>query len=102
MYQRSNDFFLGCPFNIASYALLNHMIAQVCGLKVGEFIHTTGDAHVYSNHVEQVKEQLTRKPHALPHLFINPDITSIDKFTMKDFELVGYTHDEAIQAEMAV
>jgi thymidylate synthase len=102
MYQRSNDFFLGCPFNIASYALLNHMIAQVCGLKVGEFIHTTGDAHVYSNHVEQVKEQLSRRPHALPHLSINPDITSIDKFTMKDFELVGYTHDEAIQAEMAV
>jgi thymidylate synthase len=102
MYQRSNDFFLGCPFNIASYALLTHMIAQVCGLKVGEFIHTTGDAHVYSNHVEQVKEQLSRRPHALPHLSINPAITSIDKFTMKDFELVGYTHEDAIQAEMAV
>jgi thymidylate synthase len=102
MYQRSNDFFLGCPFNIASYALLTHMVAQECGLQVGEFIHTTGDAHIYSNHLLQVHEQLSRKPHALPHLSINPHITDITKFTMKDFELVGYTHDESISAPMAV
>ena len=102
MYQRSNDFFLGCPFNIASYALLTHMIAQVCDLQVGEFIHTTGDAHIYSNHVEQVKEQLSRTPHALPKLSMNPHIKDITKFTMKDFELVDYTHEESIKAPMAV
>ena len=102
MYQRSNDFFLGCPFNIASYALLTHMIAQVCGLGVGEFIHTTGDAHVYSNHMDQVAEQLSRKPFPLPTLKMNPNVTSIDSFKMSDFELVGYQSHESIKAEMAV
>jgi len=101
MYQRSNDFFLGCPFNVASYSLLTHMIAQVCGLKVGEFIHTTGDAHIYSNHVEQVKLQLSRTPHKAPTLWINPDITDIDSFTMNDFRLEDYTCDAAIAAPMA-
>jgi thymidylate synthase len=102
MYQRSNDFFLGCPFNITSYALFTHMVAQVCDLQVGELIHTTGDAHIYSNHMDQVKEQLTRTPHALPILRINPYIKDITQFTVKDFELVGYTHDEEIKGEMAV
>lgn len=102
MYQRSNDFFLGCPFNIASYALLTHMVAQVCGLKVGEFIHTTGDAHIYSNHVEQVNEQLQREPFALPTLQINPNVTDITKFTMSDITLVNYQSHDAIKAEMAV
>jgi thymidylate synthase len=102
MYQRSNDFFLGCPFNIASYSLLTHMIAQVCGLKVGEFIHTTGDAHIYSNHVEQVKEQLSRTPFPIPKLWLNPDIKNIDDFKMGDIELREYSHHPAIKAEMAV
>lgn len=102
MYQRSNDFFLGCPFNIASYALLTHMVAQVCDLQVGEFIHVTGDAHIYSNHVEQVKEQLSRTPYALPKLYINPDVKDITKFTMNDFALVDYQHHETIKAPMAV
>jgi thymidylate synthase len=102
MYQRSNDFFLGCPFNIASYALLTHMIAQVCDLGVGEFIHTTGDAHIYSNHVEQVKEQLSREPLPLPTLWLNSHITSIDKFTMDDIQLVDYKSLDAIKAPMAV
>jgi thymidylate synthase len=102
MYQRSNDFFLGCPFNIASYALLTHMIAQVCGLGVGEFIHVNGDAHIYSNHIEQVKEQLSRSPLVAPQLWLNPDITDISKFTMDDISLVGYISHEAIKAPMAV
>jgi thymidylate synthase len=102
MYQRSNDFFLGCPFNIASYALLTHMIAQVCNLGVGELIHTTGDAHVYSNHMDQVAEQLSREPFPLPTLKINKDKFDIDSFTMEDFELVGYQSHETIKAEMAV
>lgn len=102
MYQRSNDLFLGCPFNIASYALLTHMVAQVCGLKVGEFIHTTGDAHIYLNHIDQVSEQLSRTPYPLPTLKINPDVTDITAFKMSDFELVGYQSHESIKAEMAV
>lgn len=102
MYQRSNDFFLGCPFNIASYSLLTHMIAQVCDLDVGEFIHVTGDAHIYSNHVEQVKEQLTRTPLKAPTLWLNPDIKDITKFTMADIELVDYISHSAINAPMAV
>ncbi len=102
MYQRSNDFFLGCPFNIASYSLLTHMIAQVCKLKVGEFVHVTGDAHIYSNHVEQVKEQLSRTPYQLPKLIINADKTDIDSFTMDDFMLVDYSSHPAIKAPMAV
>jgi thymidylate synthase len=102
MYQRSNDFFLGCPFNIASYALLTHMVAQVCGLGVGEFIHTTGDAHIYSNHVEQVKEQLSREPLPLPTLWLNSHITSIDQFTIRDIQLCDYKSLDSIKAPMAV
>lgn len=102
MYQRSCDMFLGVPFNIASYSLLTHMIAQVCGLGVGEFIHTLGDAHIYVNHVEQVQEQLSRKPLPLPTLWINPDVTDITKFTMEDFRLDGYECHPPIKAPMAV
>lgn len=102
MYQRSNDFFLGCPFNIASYALLTHMVAQVCGLKVGEFIHVTGAAHIYSNHVEQVKEQLARVPYKLPTLWLNPAVTDITKFTMDDIQLFDYESHASIKAPMAV
>ena len=102
MYQRSNDFFLGCPFNIASYSLLTHMIAQVCDLKVGHFIHTTGDAHVYLNHVDQVMEQLSREPMDPPQLWLNPEIKDIDKFTMDDIKLVGYKSHDPIAAPMAV
>jgi len=102
MYQRSNDFFLGCPFNIASYSLLTHMIAQVCGLGVGEFIHTTGDAHIYSNHIEQVKEQLSREPLLLPILIMNKEIMDINSFKMDDFSLEGYKCHDAIKAPMAV
>jgi thymidylate synthase len=102
MYQRSCDVFLGIPFNIASYALLTHVIAQVCGLRVGELIISTGDTHIYSNHVEQVKEQLTREPLPLPTLWLNPEIKDIDKFTMDDIKLVEYQSHKAIKAEMAV
>jgi thymidylate synthase len=102
MYQRSCDMFLGVPFNIASYSLLTHMIAQVCGLAVGEFVHVLGDAHIYLNHVEQVKEQLSREPLPAPQLWLNPEITDIDKFTMADIRLDNYTSHSAIQAEMAV
>lgn len=102
MYQRSNDFFLGCPFNIASYSLLTHMIAQVCELEVGEFIHTNGDAHIYVNHLDQVREQISRTPHAAPTLWLNPDIKNIDDFTMDDIKLINYTSDAAIKADMAV
>ncbi len=102
MYQRSCDMFLGVPFNIASYSLFTHMIAQVCGFGVGEFVHTLGDAHIYLNHVEQVKEQLSREPLPLPQLWLNPDIKSIDKFTMEDVKLVDYNSHGPIKAEMAV
>lgn len=102
MYQRSNDLFLGGPFNIASYSLLTYMLAQVCGLDVGEFIHVTGDAHIYLNHVEQVKEQLTRNPLLPPKLWLNPDIKDITKFTMDDIKLVDYISHSAIKAPMAV
>ena len=102
MYQRSADFFLGVPFNIASYSLLTHMIAQVCDLGVGEFVHTIGDAHIYSNHVEQVKEQLSRETLALPTLKLNPNIKDIDGFTMADIELVDYQCHGAIKAPMSV
>ena len=102
MYQRSCDMFLGVPFNIASYSLLTHMIAQVCGLGVGEFVHVLGDAHIYLNHVEQVKEQLQREPLPAPQLWINPDITNIEKFTMADIRLDNYTSMGPIKAEMAV
>jgi thymidylate synthase len=102
MYQRSADMFLGVPFNIASYALFTHMIAQACGLEVGELIITLGDAHIYTNHVEQVKEQLARKPLPLPELKLNPAVKDITGFTMDDIELVNYTSHEAIKAPMAV
>jgi thymidylate synthase len=102
MYQRSCDMFLGVPFNIASYSLLTHMIAQVCDLDVGEFVHVLGDAHIYSNHIEQVKEQLTREPLPAPTLRLNPKIKDIDKFTMADIELVDYQSHAPIRAEMAV
>ncbi len=90
LYQRSGDYPLGIPFNIASYSLLTHMIAQVCGLGVGEFIHAIGDAHIYLNQIEGVKEQLEREPLPLPTLWLNPTITSIDDFTMSDIRLDGY------------
>ena len=102
LYQRSADAFLGVPFNIASYALLTMMIAQVCDLEVGEFIHTFGDAHIYTNHIEQVKEQLNREPLELPTLKINPAIKNIDDFKMSDFELMNYSSHDAIKAEMAI
>lgn len=102
VYMRSNDMFLGAPFNIAGYAILTHMIAQVCELKVGELIMTIGDAHIYSNHVEQVKEQLTRKPFDPPQLWINPEVKDINGFKMDDFKLVHYQHHAAITGEMAV
>ena len=102
MYQRSCDMFLGVPFNVASYSLLTHLIAQVCHLKVGEFVHVLGDAHIYLNHVGQVEQQLKREPLPAPQLRLNPDITDITKFTMADIELVGYQSHDSIKAEMAV
>ena len=102
MYQRSVDVFLGLPFNIASYALLTHMIAQVCDLKVGELIISTGDTHIYSNHVEQVKEQLSREEYPLPLLFLTPEIKSIDKFSMDAILLFDYQSHGTIKADMAV
>ena len=102
MYQRSCDMFLGVPFNIASYSLLTAMIAQVCGLAVGEFVHVLGDAHIYQNHVEQVKEQLTREPLPAPTLYLNPDIRDISKFTMADIWLDNYQSHSSIPAPMAV
>lgn len=102
MYQRSADMFLGVPFNIASYALFTHMIAQVCGLSVGELVIVLGDAHIYENHIEQVKEQLERKPLPLPVLKLNTSIDDINKFTMDDIDLENYTSHEAIKAPMAV
>jgi len=102
MYQRSADFFLGMPFNIASYALFTHMIAQVCNLEVGDLIISVGDAHIYSNHFDQVREQLSRKPLALPTLQLNPSIQMITHFGMEDVELIDYESHEAIKAPMAV
>lgn len=102
MYQRSADLFLGVPFNIASYSLLTHMIAQVCNLDVDEFVHVLGDAHIYLNHVEQVKEQLSRQHLPAPTLKLNPTIKDIDKFTMKDIVLENYQSHDGIKADMAV
>jgi thymidylate synthase len=102
LYQRSADIFLGVPFNIGSYALLTHMVAQVCDLEVGEFVHTLGDAHIYSNHMEQCKLQMSRKPMALPTLKINPEIKNIDDFKYEDFELVGYEAHPHIKGKVAI
>lgn len=102
LYQRSADVFLGVPFNIASYALLTHMLAQVCDLAVGEFIHTLGDTHIYSNHQEQVALQLTREPYALPRLKLNPAITNLLDFTYADIELVDYHSHPHIKGQVAV
>ena len=102
LYQRSGDVFLGVPFNIASYALLTMMVAQVCGLKPGKFVHTLGDAHLYVNHLEQIREQLTREPYPLPTMRLNPDVRSIDDFKYEDFELEGYQAWPHIKGEVSV
>ena len=102
LYQRSADIFLGVPFNIASYALLTQMVAQVCGLKAKEFVHTFGDLHLYANHVEQAKLQLSREPRPLPQMKLNPQVTTIDGFSIDDFELVNYDPHPSIKAPIAV
>lgn len=102
LYQRSADVFLGVPFNIASYALLTMMMAQVCDLEAGDFVHTLGDAHLYSNHMEQTELQLSREPFPLPTMKINPEVKNIFDFTFEDFELVNYQHHPHIKAPVAI
>ena len=102
MYQRSCDMFLGVPFNIASYALLTMMLAQVCGLKLGEYVHVLGDAHIYHNHFAQVREQLAREPYPLPQMHLNPEVKNIEDFKFEDFILEGYQCHPTIKAQVAV
>jgi thymidylate synthase len=102
LYQRSGDVFLGVPFNIASYALLTHLVAQACELRVGDFVHTLGDAHLYSNHFEQAREQLAREPRALPRLKLNPEVRDLFAFRYEDIEILDYAPHPAIRAPVAV
>jgi len=102
LYQRSADLFLGVPFNIASYALLTMMVAKVCNLELGSFIHTLGDVHIYNNHLEQIKKQLARKPRELPKMKINRETENIEDFVYEDFELIDYNPHKGIKGKVAV
>jgi thymidylate synthase len=102
LYQRSADSFLGVPFNIASYALLTHLMAHVCGVGVGEFVHTFGDVHIYTNHLAQIEEQLRREPFPLPRLWIDPSVSELGRVERRHVALVGYRHHPALAGEVAV